>query len=48
MGRRTELGKNRKVVNLMNTNGKNEERRKEERRSRILEIFGIDIILLIY
>jgi hypothetical protein len=41
MGRRTEVRKNRK--NLMNTNGKNEERRKEERRSRILEIFGIDI-----
>jgi hypothetical protein len=41
MGRRTELGKNRE--NLMNINGKNEERRKEERRSRILEIFGIDI-----
>jgi hypothetical protein len=41
MGRRTEVGKNRK--NLMNTNGKNEGWRKEERRSRILEIFGIDI-----
>jgi hypothetical protein len=37
-----------KIEKLLNTNGKNEERRKEERRSRILEIFGNDIILLIY
>jgi hypothetical protein len=44
MGGGTELGKNRKVV----TNGNvKEERRNEERRSGILEIFGIDILGLV-
>jgi hypothetical protein len=50
MGRGTELGKIEKWLRKKykwECQGPNEERRKEERRSGILEIFGIDILGLV-